>query len=241
MSLFNTAMAANDAFPPEAMERDGPGEVALRQLRHHTKNALQRLLAEVTNCTGLRATSAGRVLAADLERRILLSATVSDALFGLVRAPRPLATRLEALAGSLVELMSDGNQVIGVTIDVEGERFVRPEQADVLLRVANELVGNAVKHGMHVRMVGQVALSVRVEPGANLNSGVVMTVADDGWGMDLRVNGGEVQGELVQGGEGLRLAQIMAAEEGGTVTLARQRGWTVATLSLPGAGPEGWA
>ena len=123
-------------------QQDTPDQLALRQLRHHTKNALQRIMIQVADCPGLARDPAGRALVADLERRIQLSARLSDALFGLTHAPAPLGMRLDELGQSMVELMSDGDQVIALTTRTVGACPATLD--DVLVRIAHELVGNAV-------------------------------------------------------------------------------------------------
>ena len=80
----------------------GVEPLEMRQLRHQTKNALQRILGV------LMATpqDAGGAWLEDVGRRVRLSAEISDALFGLTRAPGPMQGRLETLAGAVVALMS---------------------------------------------------------------------------------------------------------------------------------------
>ncbi len=193
--------------------------ISLRQLRHQTKNALQRLLWQIEACPGLQHDAAGRTLAADLTRRIQLSAAVSDTLFGLTAAPGPLQARLDAMSRAVVALMADDDQEIAVETEVRG---TCPEQADVLVQVAHELVGNAVKHGMTLRMVGCIKLTVAAD-----DAGVTLTVADDGWGFceQAPATGGR--------GDGLRIAELLARQHGGRFDLRRDRCHTIATLHLP--------
>ncbi len=204
---------------------DTPEQLSLRQLRHHTKNALQRLLCEIAACPGLQHDPAGRALAHDLERRIRTSVSLSDALFGLTGVPRSLDMRLLSLGRAVVELMADGDQEIGVTVAVEG---VCPAgYDDVLVRVAHELIGNAVKHGMHLRLIGKIEVVVDAGP-----HGVVLSVIDDGWGICLDDRRG-AQGGGMKRGEGLRIAALLAEQQGGTLVLSRDRCQTVAVMRLP--------
>jgi two-component sensor histidine kinase len=204
---------------------DTPEQLALRQLRHHTKNALQRLLCEIAACPGLQRDPAGRALAEDLERRIRTSASLSDALFGLTGVPRSLDMRLLSLGKAVVELMADSDQEIGVIVAVEG--VCPPGYDDVLVRVAHELIGNAVKHGMQLRLIGNI--EVAVDAGLH---GVTLSVIDDGWGMCLGDRRGE-KGAGVKRGEGLRIAALLAEQHGGTLVLSRDRCKTVAMMRLP--------
>ena len=95
-----------------------------------------------------------------------------------------------------------------------------PGLEGVILRVAHELVGNAVKHGLHMRVIGCIEVSVLAGP-----DGTVLEVADDGWGC----------GVALPIGEGLTLAELLAAPHGGKVGLLRRGEFTVGTLWLPAA------
>ncbi len=202
----------------DTMDWDMPGHLAMQQLRHHTKNALQRVVAQVAACPGLQRDPAGRALANELERRIHLSASLSDALFGFTQAPGPLDVRLRALGEAVISLMADGDQMIDLIVGVDG--VCPAAYHDTLVRVAHELVGNAVKHGMHLRLVGRI--EIVVEAG---HHGVTLSVIDDGWGPC--VNAGR--------GDGLRIARLLGEQLGGILKLDRENCQTVATLALPPA------
>src|ERR1700710_2734577 len=72
----------------------GSQDIDIRQLRHHTKNTLQRILGLIASAPGLCDTPAGEKIARELEYRISLSANISNALFGLTTAPGSIAGRL---------------------------------------------------------------------------------------------------------------------------------------------------
>ena len=204
-------------LPPLAMTQSEPSAdaIAMRQLRHQTKNALQRIIAQVAG-SQLCATQAGRALADDIERRICLSARVSDALFGLTACPAPLQQRLTALCEATLKLMADVEQTITLDVMVTG---ACPAGLDeTVVKVAYEMVSNAIKHGMHMRLVGRIAVRVRSQgDGATL-----LRVSDDGWGPGCD-----------GAGEGLPIMRCLAAREGGTVAIERADGWTVASMTLP--------
>lgn len=195
------------------------GDLDLRQLRHHTKNALQRIAALVATAPGLRATEAGRRVAAEAERRVLLAAQVSDALFGLTRAPGALAGRLRLLSESLAELLADPDQVVHVEVEGDAGDQVPAALHGAVLSAAQELVGNAVKHGFYARLVGRV----RVELAADA-CGIRLVVADDGWGLCRRPDDGQ----------GLDLVRALIAPLGGTLSLRSGRtGGLTAEVALP--------
>ena len=190
--------------------------VAMRQLRHQTKNALQRILARVA-AADLRLTPAGNVLADEIERSIFLSARISDALFGFTAAPGPLDRRLATLSDAMVALLADQEQTIRTEICVTGSC---PEAMEAtVIQVAHEMLGNAIKHGMHMRLVGRIVIQLL----AQSDGAVTLLVSDDGWGFG---DTGE--------GDGLPIMRSLAERHGGTVALSRKDGWTVGRLHLPG-------
>lgn len=201
---------------------------AFRQLRHQTKNALQRIIGEVGKVRNLQDSPRGRRLVQEVERRVLLASAVSDALFGLTRAPGPLPERLLLLGESVVELLGDPDQTIRVEVAAEGA--CPGPLHDAIVRVAHELIGNAVKHGMHARLLGRIRIGLVSAPTAGsgtARAGVGgwtrLTVADDGWG----------PGRSIVAGEGLQIAEEMARAGGGMLSLARHDDETVAELRLP--------
>ncbi len=61
-----------------------------------------------------------RWLFPDLHRRILLSAQISHALFGLTHAPAEMSDRLRTLSESVVRMLADDMQMIRVEVTVVG-------------------------------------------------------------------------------------------------------------------------
>jgi len=194
-----------------------PGtECDFRQLRHHTKNVLQQMLLQIADAQGLRTTVCSSWLLADLQRRIRLSAEISDALFGLTRSPAAMSERLRTLTESMILMLADGTQMIRPEVIVAGE-CPEPLQ-QLVLRVAHEFVGNAVKHGMRARAAGTISVRLATD----FDGGTALVVTDDGWGFDSSPSAGE----------GMKIAADLAASAGGTVSLLRTH-VTVAALALP--------
>jgi two-component sensor histidine kinase len=189
-------------------------EIDLRQLRHHTKNTLQRILALISETSGMCDTPAAERFVHELEYRIALSATISNALFGLTEAPGSMADRLRQLAGGVVDMMRGAEQVIRTSVSVRGTCPAALREA--VVRGANELIGNAVKHGLRGRSGGRI--SVRLVTEVDMT---VLSVTDDGWGFS---------GKPCLG-EGLSLAQGFAERHGGSLRLESVSG-TVATIEL---------
>jgi two-component sensor histidine kinase len=190
-------------------------DLDLRQLRHHTKNALQRIIALFAEAPGFGDTPQGEKIVQELEHRIGLSAAISDALFGLTDAPGPMAARLRQLAGAVVDMMRDTDQVIRIGISIRGR--CPANLRDAVLRSAHELISNAVKHGMKGRPAGRIAVRLVSDERCT-----TLTVLDNGWGF---------VGKL-RTGEGLALARSFAALHDGSLSMDGDDG-TVATLTLP--------
>jgi two-component sensor histidine kinase len=207
--------------PVELLDRLGTdedgagGDIDLRQLRHHTKNTLQRILGLIAEAPGLCDTPAGERIAQELEYRITLSADISNALFGLTGAPGSMAGRLRRLAGAVVDMMRDPDQMIRVGVSVRGS--CPTDLREAVLRSAHELLGNAVKHGMKGRPHGRIAVRLISE-----HDRTTLTILDNGWGFS----------GTPRDGEGLSLARGFAARHGGSLSLECVDG-TVASLELP--------
>jgi two-component sensor histidine kinase len=220
--MFQTLPRHVSRMAVPVMSRAEPTEdaVAMRQLRHQTKNALQRIIAQLDK-TELRDTPAGAALADEIERRIFLTARISDALFGLTECPGPLQSRLTSLCDGVVALMTDIEQTIQTEVSVNGA--CHPGYEQTVIQVAHEMVANAVKHGMHMRLVGRIDVHFRA---GRPDGSAILTVSDDGWG----------PAPGTEGGDGLPIMRALAERHGGTVSLDRQNGLTIARLCLPGVG-----
>jgi two-component sensor histidine kinase len=195
-------------------DSDAGEDIDLRQLRHHTKNTLQRILGLIAEAPGLCDTPAGEKIVQELEYRISLSANISDALFGMTGAPGSMGERLRQLAGAVVDMMRDADQIIRVGVSVRGTCPAGLREA--VIRSAHELLGNAVKHGMKGRANGRI--TVRLVSDCD---STVLTVLDNGWGF----------GGTLRCGEGISLVRDFVARHGGSLELDGMDG-TVATLEL---------
>lgn len=202
-------------LPPEAAS---PSEaLSLRQLRHHVGNTWQRLLCEVAIAAEAGESEETRRIARQIDQRIRAAVNVADLLFGFTVAPGPFADRLERLCRHTVAAQANAVQQIALDIDVR--RDCPGEIAMPVLRVAQEMVANAVKHGMHDRIRGRI----RVEFVERASLGLILRVSDDGWGL------GRSPGQ----GEGTMLMRALANDIGGTLGLKRDAGLTTASLTIP--------
>jgi two-component sensor histidine kinase len=202
------AVAVDDERPEEDF----------RQLRHQTKNALARILAIIAEAPELRGCRGGRALSDDLQQRIMTTARLSDALFGLVSRPGTLRERLQAVAAGLVDLLADDAATIRIAVTVHTHGACGRD--DLLVRIAHELIGNAIRHGMHRRLLGDIRIEVREEGGT-----LSMIVTDDGWGAGLEATKGE----------GLSIVDALLLQVHGSYDLRRCGHLTIARVDIPGA------
>ena len=222
MASHHFRVVADSRTPPPSGAAGGdpadPGRAVghdAADLLRSAEGALRALLGRVSSRPGLRDDPAGRALAADLRECLRLTGAISDAVFDLSRTPDALRRRLVALCGGLVAVLCDAGQAIRAEVVVEGRC---PEALEgTVVRVAHELVGNAVEHGMHGRATGRVDVLVHTGGGRT-----TLSVVDDGWGC----------GDAPASGGGLMLAASLAARAGGGVRLRRVGGVTVAKLTL---------
>lgn len=142
-----------------------------------------------------------------LARRLLPPAVAAD---GLPAALHELAARVRDLAGVRCEVAAAG-----------AVRVADPATATHLLRIAQEAVGNALRHGRP----GRIEIALRQDPG-----GLTLSVCDDGVGP---------AGAAAAGGLGLRLMRSRADRLGGTLAVRRAAGGgTVVTCVIRGEGTD---
>jgi hypothetical protein len=115
--------------------------LALRQLRHHARNTLKRVLIDTYDFAARTDTSCGRRLLEQLAR-IKLSIEISDALCGTTREPAPFPERFHALCHGLLSLFAEAAQHLRLDISLEGICPLELERA--ALCATHEFVGNAV-------------------------------------------------------------------------------------------------
>ena len=104
---------------------------------------------------------------------------------------------------------------------------------DVVLRIVHELITNAVKHGMHMRLLGRITIRLACEA----DGSPAFSVANDGWRME----------EPAQEGEGLEIVRELACAAGGSiqvmthpqteiaVRLSREGTWPPQSLDAAGS------
>ena len=193
-------------------------ELLGRQLRHHFKNILQRIIAEISYYPGWQSSAQSRTAAAQMVSGLCRAAEVSDQSFDAQSAGVPLAQRLRTLGEGLVAALGWPGQKI--TLDVSVGADCPFALHEIVVRVANEMITNAVRHGAVSRPNGRIEVVVTAESPAG---DTVLIVRDDGWGLL----------PLAIEGEGSKLIRELSAPYGGRFTLRRSDGWTESVLILP--------
>lgn len=118
----------------------------------------------------------------------------------------------------LPDLLADPDQAVRVEVACAGA--CPASLHDVVLRVAQELVGNAVKHGFYARLAGRIRLDLVSSPRETR-----LVAADDGWGLCRKPGDGQ----------GLCLVRALIAPFGGTLALRAGNGVTAEVILRPAA------
>lgn len=177
-------------------------------------NTLQRIVAQI-KFSNPGAASRGSLLTKDVLSRIVPLAQLFDALAGFTEEPAPLRDRLEWLGHAVIHLLGDDAQTLRLSVDVLEEPS--EPSAAAIVWVAYEMLANAIRHGLHLRLIGRIEISVRADAGRF----IVLEVKDDGWGPGNERSGEEY--EIMTG-----LADFYRAK----ITLKRSAEWTTARMSI---------
>ncbi len=174
---FMSYLTITLAVMAELFMRSRESDVA-REIHHRVKNNLQ-IIASLLNLQLRRLDDAGaREPLESSIRRIMSIAVVHEALCerhaGLVDALALIRTVVDYV----VQGMSGPGQRLEVSVEGAAGVMLASQQATNLAVVVNELIGNALKHGLRFRPEGRV--EVRLEP---TPTGFELTVRDDGRGL----------------------------------------------------------
>ena len=195
-------------------------EVVILEERNRMAREIHDTLAQGFTGILLQLEAAGAAAEAGLPVEPYLGRVRELARFGLgearrsVLALRPLALEENGLEQALQQLAGRSSVEGALTCEFSAAGAVRRLQADLelaLFRIAQEAVGNAVKHAKATRVWIELAFEPRM---------VRLSVADDGVGL------AKTPGERTPAGYGLVLMQERAQQVGGTL----------AVESRPGAG-----
>ncbi len=183
-------------------------------------NTYHCIIGFLAEAPELRDSIGGQEIPKGLLRRIELAASLSNAIFGWAHAPGFMRQRLTCLCEDVLTLLSNPDATLDLCVTSE-KGVCPPSLETVVLRVAPELVGNAVRHGAR----GRIEVMLRTDYGRT-----VLTVSDD------RRDGADARPL-----DDLSAAARLARQNGGSVRLLRQRDHTIAKLELPhGAERSSW-
>jgi signal transduction histidine kinase len=136
------------------------------------------------------------------------------------RIPAPFPHRFRLACETALDRTAEPGQHLSICCRTLGTVPAPLEQP--LLQIARECVVNAVRHGMHLRLLGRIRVTLCATPHA-----VRLDIADDGWGC----------GPAPRFGAGLRGAHALATALGGSFALERRADETLARVALPGRRP----
>jgi two-component sensor histidine kinase len=212
--------ALNRAVDGLSSERDR-ADVLFRELQHRVTNnmsfiasllRLQRKQVQARPDTALAVFD-------QAQARLETMARIHRRLYDPQSADLPLSAYLEGLVKDILE--AAGAKNIACTVEAAPVKFDLARLVTLSLLI-NELVTNAVKHGLAGRDSGTI--SVRLQHEAD---SYVLTVADNGKGMAQEPAGSEAS-------LGLTIIRSLAAQLGGEASWAAIGG-TTARVSFPAA------
>jgi len=187
-------------------------EAMIHEVNHRTKNTLQTA-ASLLSLQARMATSAEvrRVLLDSRDRLQLLAevhAMISAARDGghTIFMPQLLQTLCDALRGSFANICH------GVSLELTSDPISLPvNDAIAIVLFSNETVTNAYKHAFTDESAGAITLQLHRTP----EHALVLRIADSGVGADLA---------HIEGGMGLKLTRILAAQLCGTLEIEGHAG-----------------
>jgi signal transduction histidine kinase len=205
------------------------GERERREVGHQLHDGpCQQLTAALLRCQVAQRTLAGRG-AAEEAAHVGAIADTLDASLGeihdLARGLSPAELSPAALPGALHDLAQRTRVTTGIACDVQHDGLAQPASAEVatqLFRIAQEAVGNAVRHArpQHITIVFE-----RTE------SSLRLLARDDGAGMAAGAG---------DGGMGMRIMRYRAELIGAALTVGpAPSGGTDVACSLPHLEPSG--
>lgn len=194
-------------------------ELLFRELQHRVSNNLQVVSGLLALQMRDISDSAARLALDDAARRLALIGRIHRQLYSPHGDQLHLAVFLEQLGADLI----DASGKTGVDYSVAAPRDIDlpPEAAVPLALIIAEAVSNAIEHGVAGRETGRIMIRVADHGGA-----LDIEVSDDGAGLPEGF-------DLAQASSlGLRLAQMLARQLGGTFSLTGGV-HTIARLRLP--------
>ncbi|MBT5143883.1 MAG: HAMP domain-containing protein [Gemmatimonadetes bacterium] len=185
-------------------------EVLLKEIHHRVKNNLQIISSLLNLQSGHDVGDRTRELFSDSQSRIKAMALIHETLYlseDLARVD--FHDYLNSLAITLYQTYRRDNQTLDLRVDAQ-HVHLGIDQAIPCGLIINELVSNALKHGLASRDSGIVDIRFQAEEGSLYR----LDVADDGVGLpaDFELGGDSL---------GLKLIVILTRQLAGEVTVAQ--------------------
>jgi two-component sensor histidine kinase len=149
-----------------------------REIHHRVKNNLQ-IIASLLNLQLRRVEDPyAREPLENSIRRIMSIAVVHEALCEKDAGRVEAVGLIKNIAELVVESIGEPNQRLSVSVDGVSDLTLSSQQATNLAIVVNELLGNALKHGLVGEPEGNIQVSLE-----KLNGDLILSVVDDGRGL----------------------------------------------------------
>jgi PAS domain S-box-containing protein len=195
--------------------------VLLHEVDHRVKNNLQMIASLLAMQTRTVADPAARAALESMLSRVESIGTVHRRLyqsqdvrtFNLDEFVRDIAREL---------MVASGRTDIDLSLELEPTR-VPSQRASPIALLLNELMTNALKHAFPIGRAGRLVISMVHSDGR-----LIVTLADDGLGMETDEKGGEAKP-----GFGIRLIRTVVRQLQGTVHWLDANPGTLVRVSLP--------
>jgi two-component sensor histidine kinase len=199
-------------------------ELLFRELQHRVSNNLQMVAAMLTIQRRQVSDDGAKAALDEAARRLQTIGKISREIYNPASVSKPLGTFLDQLARDVIETSSTSPVSHRVTGD-NGAR-ISPESAIPLALVVAESIANAIEHGF---TDDQQDRRLEIRLSEQSSSSLAVEIEDNGRGLadgfSLAAPGNSL---------GLRIANMLAAQLGGTFTLSPGAGGgALARLELP--------
>ncbi|WP_066963699.1 sensor histidine kinase [Rhizorhabdus dicambivorans] len=195
------------------------GEVLFRELQHRVSNNLQVVGGLLALQIRSVSDSTARAALEESSRRLALIGRIHRQLYDPHGEQLDLGAFLSQLGGDLID--SCGKPAISCRIEAEPGIHLPAQAAVPIALIVAEAVANAIEHGFAAQDEGEILVEATTADGT-----LRVTVLDDGVGLPAGFD------LAASDSLGLRLAQMLARQLGGTFSLeGGQR--TTAKLTLP--------
>lgn len=192
-------------------------ELLFRELQHRVGNNLQ-MVGAMLRMQQRHVQGDGAKTLIDASRRVALIGSVQRKLYDPDGQQIALDAFLREIGGEIVA--AHGRDDIAFAVSADGVPVLPPSMAIPVAVIVAESIGNAIEHGLGTS-AGTIAIRVSQHGGH-----CSIAVSDDGIGLPVEFDAKQARNL------GLQLTSALARQLGGTYSLARIDGITVARLDF---------